>query len=546
MPVGIHSLTDAPDAPLTPQGAAALLQLRRAARTCYADFVRYWIVATRAPIVWGWHIEYLADIMQGVAERDPRLRFLCINIPPRFLKSTLLSQLWQAWMLGVDPTARSSLFSISSSATLAARDSRRTLDTVRSEWYRHVFPAPALDIGSKETETEWEVKGGGYRLACGREGTVTGRGAHHLLVDDLVSAQEGDSETIREQANEFLGKTLRSRLDDQRTGTITNIQQRLHERDATGCLQELRKLPGGDIYEVISLPNEAPSRTIVTLNGKHYATREAGDLLHPDYLGRTETLALKATMRANYDGQYQQTPTKMSGGMLDPRRLVRLRGTALEIKSMLGVSPNIYLDLASTEKETQKDDPDFNAVIVAGKDQLQRLIIFDVWKRQTADHGTVARVVANLQRVYNTRAVRIEKGGLLNLFRVAAETYRKLTHSAPLRIAPIPGRSVDKIERSLPYEGLLNAGLVCVPEGAEWLADFEAGHRAFPRGAHDDVEDCCFDAAADYPLMSTGEAPPRDPDNEAEIADKEMKDRIERAVAEAIGRPRGGENWTWD
>lgn len=38
-----------------------------------------------------------------------------------------------------------------------------------------------------------------------------------------------------------MGETLRSRLDDQLTGTITVIMQRLHERDATGYLLDQMK-----------------------------------------------------------------------------------------------------------------------------------------------------------------------------------------------------------------------------------------------------------------------------------------------------------------
>lgn len=815
-----------PDAPLSPKDAAALLLLRREARTSYAAFLKYWIKVTRQPFLWNWHFDYLCDIMQAVADRDPVVRFLIVNIPPRFAKSTIISQLWQAWMIGRENTRRSSLFSVGTSATLAARDSRRTLDILRSDWYRAVFSG--VEIGAKETEAEWETAAGAYRIACGTGGTVIGRGADHICIakgqrvlirrgwvpielvevgdeaatpkgwrrvtwsgatgrkptiiietgelslrltpdhrcstpegwkvasalhggfvhaipeaspamrslregddamrqttvlqsvvfgteslggsvraeavrdvrkdvqatecsgrppilfkavlhkgdvgdvswgeepkvgsrktcnlsrcipkadiadanrrdrevpivwvdrsaggtshrqeqderfpgessgivlpvsslvalpgdargkdaacrcepgtlhresaedargevcevfdltvedahcfycegilvhnclDDPLKADEAGSELVRDQTNEWLGETLRSRLDDQKTGTITVVMQRLHELDPTGYLLGRAKFPGADQYHHIVIPNEATKRTVVQFRRRVYATREVGDLLHPDRIGPVETAALKAAMRANYDGQYQQEPSKMSGGMLDPMRLLRLKGTALELKSSLGLTPYMFLDLAATEKETQKDDPDYNVILVAAKDQLDRLILLDVWRKQTADHGIVARTALQMHKLYRPRFFKIEKGGLLNQFKVALSTQSRLM-SHHLTIHPIAGRTLDKITRAQPFEGLLNAGLVGVPESAPWLPAFESEMRGFPRGSHDDQIDTASDASAEYPTMQRGETPTKDPDNEYVLADLEMKSRIEKAVAAATGRGES-DDWHW-
>lgn len=533
-----------PEASLSPEAAAKLVLMRRKARVGFEDFMRYWIIVTRSPIMWGWHISYLCDIMQCVAEREEEFRFLNINIPPRFLKSTILSQLWQAYMIGTQDNVRSSLFSISSSATLAGRDSRRTLDAVRSDWFRALFPT--ISIGAKETEVEWETKGGAYRIACGREGTVTGRGAHHLLVDDLVSAQEGDSEVIREQANEFLGKTLRSRLDDQKTGTITNIQQRLHERDATGILTDLAKIPGGDVYKTISLPNEAEGRTVVTLHQKLYAVREDGDLLHPAYLGKRETLALKASQRRNYDGQYQQRPSKMEGGHLDPTRLLRLKGSALELRTQLGLTPSFILDFAGTEKQTQKDDPDFNVIGVGARDQLGRLIILDLWRKQTADASIVARTLLHMAKLWHPSLVRGEKGMLLNLFQpILLQESKKLGTYVPL--LPLKNRTQDKVARSMTFQGMLNAGMVGVPEGANWVLGLEAEMRGFPNGAHDDQVDVVSDFATIFGELHQGDAPAVHPTDPTIVLDQDYKARIEKKVnAARYGeRDEDGDGWDW-
>lgn len=510
---------------LSPEAAAQLLILRRKARIHYADYLRYWILATNQPFKWGWHFDLLADVMEAVALRQEDVRFLNVNIPPRFAKSTLLSQQWQAWMIGRDASARSSLFSISSSAYLATRDSRRTLDTIKSEWFQAVFPG--VTIGNKETEAEWEATGGAYRIACGRDGTVTGRGAHHLLVDDCVSASEANSEIIREDANRFLGESLRSRLDDQITGTITNIQQRLHEQDATGTLNALGRFPGGDQYRTIEIPNEAKGKTIVAFNDKIYKVREDKELLHPTYLDARATAAIKVAMRNDYEGQYQQNPIKMEGGHLDPRRLVKLQGTGLEIQQRLGLRPVFYMDFAATEKQTQKNDPDYTVILVGARDQLGRLIILDIWRKQTADYGVVARTHINMHKLWRPRLSKGERGGLLNLYQPALKQQQHLIGHF-FGLEPLKSRTGDKIQRSMVFQGMLNAGMVAVPEAAPWLADYEHELRGFPNGGHDDQVDPSSDLALDYEALPRGDAPVVSPTDPRVIFSDEIKAKIQK------------------
>jgi predicted phage terminase large subunit-like protein len=528
-----------------PDLAAATVHASRiAARRSYACFLRYWMFATRAPFQWNWHWAYLADIMQAVADREPEVRFLIVNIPPRFAKSTLLSQMWQAWMIGREDNRRSSLFSTSCTASLAARDSRRTLEMVKSPWYHTLFPDVAVG-DKKETENEWETNGGAYRIACGAGGTVTGRGADHLLWDDLIQADDANSETIREKANEWMGETFRSRLDDQKTGTITGIMQRLHERDATGYLLEQMRKPGADKYHHIIIPHEAIGRTVVQFKNTVYAVREDKELLHAERIGPTEAAAIRVSQRHNYDGQYQQNPTKMTGGHLDPRRLVRIKGGALEVKSAFGIRAHFFLDFAATEKQTQKDHPDFTAIGVYGRDQLGRLVILDIWRRQTADYGLIARTLINMHKLWQPWTVKGEKGALINIFQpVLNQQSILLGHF--VNLVPLPNRgNQDKVARSMAFQGMLNAGMVAVPEDAPWLPGFEAEARSFPNGANDDQLDTAFDAAIEYHNMQKGDAPPTHPTEPDAVLDQEYKDRIAAAVARANSPPVDQNDWKW-
>ena len=527
------------DSPDDPHEIENLLIHRELARRNYRDFLRYHIKVRRLGIQWNWHIEYLADVMQAVTARQ--LRRTIINIPPRFWKSTIISQLWQAWMIGRSDTPTSSVFSAAATAFLAARDSRKTLDCLRADWYQAIFPGISL---VKENEVEWSTAGGAERNAAGTDGTVTGRGGDHVIWDDLLLANEAMSETIREKKNEWLGETLRSRVNDLKTGTITGIMQRVHERDPTGYLLEQMRVPGADQYTHIIIPNEAPRRTVVEFQGTVYATREQGDLLHPARMGPEEVAATKAAMRNNYEGQYNQNPIKMEGGHLDPRRLIRLKGSALELKSMLGLTPVFYIDFAATEKQTQKNDPDFSCVLVGARDQLGRLIILDVWRRQTADYSVIARTVIHMHKLWRPRFVKGERGALLNLFQPVLRQQMKLIGHF-LTLEPLAGRRQDKVERSMPLQGMLNAGIVGVPENAPWLDNFTTEMRGFPNAAHDDQLDPAFDLANDFDTLPQGNAPTKHPDDERILANEDMHRRIEKARQAMLNPPVDDDGTGW-
>src|SRR6266853_5290834 len=77
---------------------------------------------------------------------------------------------------------------------------------------------------------------GGQMIATSVGATAWGRGCDTAIVDDPVSAEQALSDAERTYANNWMGGTLRSRLNDPATGAIILVMQRLHELDLTGYL----------------------------------------------------------------------------------------------------------------------------------------------------------------------------------------------------------------------------------------------------------------------------------------------------------------------
>src|SRR2546421_13000410 len=72
---------------------------------------------------------------------------------------------------------------------------------------------------------------GGSRYATSIEGTLTGRGANLIVIDDPHKAEEAQSEKARAQVHNWFHGALLSRLNDKRTGQIILVMQRLHPDD---------------------------------------------------------------------------------------------------------------------------------------------------------------------------------------------------------------------------------------------------------------------------------------------------------------------------
>ena len=104
-----------------------------------------------------------------------------------------MSVAYVAWLLGREPTRR--VIVVSYSNELAAELHRQFRMVIDAAWYRALFPAmrPARDSG-----TELVTTAGGGRYATSIGGTLTGRGADLIIVDDPLKAEEAMSEPAQQ------------------------------------------------------------------------------------------------------------------------------------------------------------------------------------------------------------------------------------------------------------------------------------------------------------------------------------------------------------
>ena len=212
----------------------------------YEFFKFFWTAINNEKLIDNWHIKYLCDELQAVAERvikrEKKEYDLIINIPPSMSKTSILNIYFPLWCWVNDYTIP--FISVSYSYQLSINISEKCRDVLRSDLFQKYF----YDIKVKEdsdTKQLFKVvkdnKVGGFRYATSVGGTISGFHGHFLLLDDPLNAIDSLSEIKVKNTNDWLDNVIYSRKVDNDVSVVILIMQRLHENDPTGYLLEKNK-----------------------------------------------------------------------------------------------------------------------------------------------------------------------------------------------------------------------------------------------------------------------------------------------------------------
>ena len=247
----------------------------------------------------GRHHKVMARKFEEIA--SGKIKRLIINMPPRHTKSEFASYLLPAWFLGKYPDKK--VIQTSNTADLAVGFGRKVRNLVGSEQYAKIFPNVNLRQDSKAAG-RWSTNKDGEYFAIGVGGTVTGKGADLLIIDDPHSEQEaalaaGDA-SVFDKVYEWYTSGPRQRL--QPGGSIVVVMTRWAKRDLTGrILQSSIEKDGNDEWEVIDFPAILPS----------------DKPLWPEFWSLEELEALRSELPVSkWNAQYQQSPTSEQGAIV--------------------------------------------------------------------------------------------------------------------------------------------------------------------------------------------------------------------------------------
>jgi predicted phage terminase large subunit-like protein len=410
-----------------------------------------------------WHIDAIVYRLMGVQVGD--ISRLLINQPPRSLKSICVSVAYVAWLLGHDPTRRVIVASYSNE--LAAELHRQFHMVIDAPWYRALFPTmrPAQD-----SSTELVTRAGGSRYATSVGGTLTGRGADLIIVDDPLKAEEAMSEAARKRVIDWYGGTLVSRLNDKETGPIVVIMQRLHESDLAGHLL------GQGGWTHLDLPAIAVEDSVIQLGHGRVRTRRVDDVLHPERESKDALDRVKAEIGSlQFSAQYQQRPVPLEGNLIRRDWFRHYSHLPQDCAKRIVQSWDIAM--------MTRDANDYSVCTTWWIIKADFYLV-DVF-RARLQYPDLRRKLASLAAKHGAGTVLIENAG--PGMALLQDLWRDPPRGMPRPIGRKPEGS--KTDRMVAQSAKIEARNVHLPKEADWLGTFLHELLAFPHGRHDDQVD---------------------------------------------------------
>ena len=427
---------------------------------CQDKFIKF-VERVWPTFISGAHHKRMAEAFERVA--NGTCKRLIINMPPRHTKSEFASYLLPAWFLGKFPHKK--VIQTSHTGELAVGFGRKVRNLVDSEVYNNIFPNLALQADSKAAG-RWNTSKGGDYFAIGVGGTVTGKGADVLIIDDPHSEQEAamaaSNPEVYDKVYEWYTSGPRQRL--QPGGAIVVVMTRWAQRDLTGQVLKSAAQRTGEEWEVIEFPAILPS----------------GRPLWPQFWSLEELTALREELpNAKWQAQYQQNPVGNESA------IVKRDWWKWWEKDDPPVCEYILQSWDTAFEKTQRADYSAGTtwgIFACDEDNFApNIILLNTYKKRV-EFPDLKRDVMREYNEYEPDSLIVEKKAsgapLIYDLRAMGIPVQEYT----------PSKGQDKIARLNSVSDIIASGKVWVPR-TRWAEELVDEVAAFPSGEHDDLVD---------------------------------------------------------
>ena len=417
------------------------------------------------PNKWGHHQHIAHEFTKIAKHKKGRL---IVNMPPRHTKSEFASIYFPAWMIGKHPKMK--LMQVSHNAELSARFGAKVRNLIDSPEYKQIFGDVKLREDSK-AKGRWETNHGGEYFAAGVGGSITGRGADLLIIDDPHTEQDSLSDTAMERAYEWYSSGPRQRL--QPGGRILVVMTRWATDDLTGRLVKAQSEIKADQWDVIEFPAILPN----------------DEPVWPEYWSKEDLDSVKASISTkNWNAQYMQDPTSEEGAII--KREWWQDYDKEQLPKLLHVIQSY--DTAFSKKETA----DYSAITTWGifepvEGYEKCIILLDAHKGRY-DFPDLKNLALEQYQYWEPETVIIE----------AKASGQPLIHELRRAGIPVvdyvPARGRDKHTRINSCAPVFESGMVFAPLDEHWVQEVIEECAAFPNGQYDDYVDSMTQAVLRY------------------------------------------------
>lgn len=441
------------------------------ARRKHSSFIQYLWVGSDSFIP-GRQIDIICDRIDKAMHdfRNGKSTFLCIKVPFRHSKSTILSRYLPCKFIGEFPDKE--VIVATYSASLCQTFSRFARNVMRSEEYASIYPGTRLSA-EEQSVASWGIEGRQGKVHwLGMEGSVTGKGASLLLIDDFFKGrEEASSDTVREKRWDVITNELLTRRSD--PSIVIILATPWHIDDPFGRIREQMKVdPKYPRFEEIRIP----ARDSAYPTGYLWSEKFSNEWYESQF----------ATLGPYYSSSLLQCdPTPRFGNIFRVDKIKLYDEPPDDVVWTRG------WDLASSEKSRISPDPDYTVGVKLGvrwmasgiEGQSIPIIFIDDMIRGRWEAMQRKNIIKDTAIGDGQMNVGVENFG--NYKDAYTELSQILSGLRVVKGVQLPG---DKVTKWAAIEAAMAAGNVHMRR-ADWNTDLTYEMSLAPSGKHDDICD---------------------------------------------------------
>jgi len=427
----------------------------------YAFFKHFWGEIEFSQLNENWHIKYLCDELSVAGKRvinnEPKEYDLVINVPPGSTKSRITSIMFPVWLWINNPTLK--LITASYSGDLADDFAIKSRDIIRSKYFKIMYPEVSIRA-DRDRISKYENTHSGERQSIGFNGTVTGKHADVIIIDDPLKAEDSFSTAKRTHANRVVSNTLSRRKRNNKVTLTILIMQRLHEDDPTSHFLKKEKV------KHICLPGQLTDDVKPDILRQYYKN----GLFDNVRMDNDALREIKSELGSfGFAAQILQNPLKSDSVIFNP-----------EWWNYYDKLPDCNLVIQVWDTAYKQGQGNDYSVCGTWGIAHNGIYLIDLFRNKIT-YPDLEREAINQYKKHLPKLVLIEDAAS------GQSLIPSLKRKTRIPIKPVTPK--NKVVRAHEVSPVIENRFVYIPEKASFIDDFIREHTGFPNSTNDDIVD---------------------------------------------------------